>query len=29
MILKSGVQAEEMGTVLGELTVCGHFVHVV
>lgn len=29
MILKSGVQAEEMGAVLGELTVCGHFVHVV
>lgn len=29
MILKGGVQAEEVGAVLGELMVCGHFVHVV
>ena len=28
MALEGGVQAEEVGAVLGQLTVCGHFVPV-
>lgn len=28
MALEGGVQAEEVGAVLGQLTVCGHFVQV-